>query len=104
MPMRGSEIAIAHSFASDLEELRPGFPEIGEVVDELKNLLTLDYALPEVLVDPTNMPGVYSILLDYPPKGSAGLALFLVTYHATAVTPSMIEVYRTYTLLTITLR
>ena len=100
--MRAPEVVQASSFTADLDALRPRFPEIDAVVADLRELLTLGYSLPHLLVDHEEIPGVYVTKLDYPPHGAAGLGVFLVTYHQTDTTPSMRTALYQCTLLTIT--
>ncbi len=99
--MRASTVTEDASFVEEKHALCAKYPEINVVVDELKEALRLDYAVPEFPVDPEKLPGVYAIRLDYPPLGSAGRGRFLVTYHATDASPSMTIPYRRFTLLTI---
>lgn len=102
-PIWGSVSSRADSFNSDLDQLRPEYPLIDECVEELEEFLKLDYVIPEILVD-RDTPNVYATKLDYPPLGSAGKSLFLVTYHATDPNPSPRTPYRTFTFLSITER
>jgi hypothetical protein len=60
--------------------------------------LNLSYAIPQIAVT-TATPNAFTIRLDYPPQGEAGLGRFLVLYHATEPRPSMNLPYRTYTLI-----
>jgi hypothetical protein len=59
----------------------------------------MEYTLPLFLVGETN--DVYLHRLDYPPHGSAGQGLFIVTFHATRIAPAPNTHYRTFTFLTI---
>jgi len=89
------------SFDADLENLKQSYPEIEAVVADLEEFLKLDYTIPEIAVDPENMPLVYAVKLDYPPMKAGGRSRFLVIYHATDAKPSMITPFRTFTLLAI---
>jgi len=100
--MRAPEVVPADQFAADIEALRERFPEIAAVVADLRDLLLLGYHLPHVLISPDTLPGVYAVKLDYPPLGPAGHGVFLVIYHQTDSTPSMVTPLYRCTLLSIT--
>ena len=100
MPIRGSKVVFDPSFESDLGGLRANYPFVDDAVKDLSQTLELGYDLPEI---PSGLgEQIYTRLLDYPPKGSAGLQQFSVIYHATDPEPDWKEPYRTFTLLTIT--
>ena len=100
--MRAPEVKQSPSFAADLDQLRDRFPEIDAVIVDLRELLILGYYLPQILIDSESLPGVYAVKLDYPPHGPEGLGAFLVIYHKTEPTPSMVAPLYQCTLLTIT--
>lgn len=100
----GSVVNRAETFDTHLEALQGEYPAIDKEVQDLEELLRLDYVLPEIKVDPESALNVYAIKLDYRPLGAAGRSRFLVTYHATDPEPSPNTPYRTFTMLTITER
>ncbi len=102
--MRACTVTEDASFLAEKGALCAKYPAINTAVEDLKEALQLDYAVPEFPVDPDGLPGVYAIRLDYPPLGSAGRGRFLITYHATDPAPSMTNPYRRFTLLTVTER
>ena len=100
--MRAAAVQNDPQFDQDLTGLRAKYPEIDDVIDELRGLLVMDYDLPEVLVDPASLPGAYAVKLDYPPRGAAGRGVLLLTYHGSDwVSNPMNSPVRTYTLLTL---
>ena len=100
MPVKGSKVVLDSSFDVDLNGLRENYPAVDAAVQDLTQTLELGYALPEITSDLGDQ--VYARLLDYPPKGAAGLQQFSVIYPATDPELSWTEPYRTFTLLTIT--
>src|SRR2546428_9382778 len=96
--MRGPEVVRDPAFDEDVARLRANYPEIDKVINDLANALEVSFQLPEMLIE-LKTPGAYAILVDYPPRGAAGLGQFLVVYHATDPERSMNRPYRTYTLL-----
>lgn len=78
-PVWTARVERADSFTQDLVALRSKFPEIDSVIQDFEDALRLGHGLPHVPVSGT--ASVYATLADYPPHGSAGLGVFLVTYH-----------------------
>lgn len=56
--LRIAHTAQADSFAADLDTLRPKFLGIDAAVADLRELLLLGYALPQLLMSPETLPGV----------------------------------------------
>jgi hypothetical protein len=103
-PMRGAEVDSALQFDAKVDALRTDFPAIDAAIDDLRDTLRLDYDLPEIPVNADRYPNVYLIRVDYPPLGSAGRGLFVVTYHTTDSRPSPHDPYRTVTLIDLAVR
>lgn len=92
------------TFEQDLAAIHVNYPEIRSVVDELCDVLRDSWGVPHRPIA-NGTENVYAVRLDYPPHGSNGLGLFLVTYHATPEAfNKMSEPLRTYTLLSIVTR
>ena len=65
------------------------------MVRDLGEFFTYNYDLIETPIP--DRPGFFATRVDYPPHGSAGLGVFLLTYEAPDPTPHMREPYRTFT-------
>lgn len=100
--MRGPQVDRTDRFRSDLDQLRPDYPEIDSVLADFEDVLRLEY-VPLIPLGP-EYSGVYVHRLDYPPAGSRGRGQFLVTFHATGSSPSPRTPYRWFRLLTISER
>lgn len=88
-------------FAAQCAALRGKYPEIDAVIEDFREILLLDYGVPHVPVDADGLARVYAVKRDYPPSGSNGRGVFLLTYHATERKLSMSDPLCAYTLLTI---
>lgn len=100
------EVRYAESFETDREALRPKYPEIDHLVEDLYESLFTN--VPHVHLEGT-AENVFTIRADYPPMGSLGRGRFLVTYHQAInqkqhETNPMSNALRVYTFLTITER
>lgn len=101
MAVRAPEIILAESFRARLDALRLEYAEVDSAVEEFVGVLRGAWAVPHSELGPDN-PDVFAAALDYVPLGADGLNLFLVTYHASALTDNpMQNPLRTYTLLSI---
>ncbi len=101
MPIAASSTEESSVFAAAAEDLQKAYPEVREEIDKLQELLRCGYVLPQIPIQPDTFPNVYAVRMDYPPLGERGVALFLVTYHATSPAPSLTVPYQTITMLTI---
>ncbi len=103
MAMRAAEVIKTPYVDRQITELSQTYPAIGAAVNDFCEALRLDYILPfqKVTDDQKN---VYVHRIDYPPLGKSGHGLFLAVFHATPSTPSMTVPYRTYTILSVTVR
>jgi hypothetical protein len=101
-PMRAPRVERAPPFHEDLAALREKYSTINDVVDDLSETLTAVWRPPHTPVDPSSLPEIFAVNLDYPPSGAEGRGIFRITYHATPeVANKMSDPLRTYTLLTI---
>ena len=98
--MRAPVVVRDETFKKDLAKLLTKYPELDKAIQENEYLLGLNYPLPHMPAD-TSSPKVYAVRIDYPPMGSRGIGRFLMTYHATDLTPHMQIPLQTFTLLTI---
>jgi hypothetical protein len=100
--LRAPEIEQTETFLDDVDSLLATYPEIGAVVEELVEFLTLAWNPPHVAVDAEKSPGMYVTQLDYAPRGADGLARFILVYHASPPAQNpMQQPLRRYTLLSL---
>ena len=100
--LRAPTVTQGPTFRDDVEALRNKYPEIDSVITELAEALTVSWHVPHRPIPNQSNPHVYGVALDYPPHGSSGIGVLLVTYHATPEAMNkMSEPLRRYTLLTL---
>ena len=101
-PMMASNVVEDDTFQQSVDALRGQYPHIDSALTDLRELLRCDYQLPQIAV--SKGQNVYAVRMDYPALGANGVALFLVTYHATPARPGPGTPYKTITMLTISPR
>lgn len=102
MLLRADDVVRSESFNLDVATLLAGYPEIEKTVRALSDTLILNVPHRPIKVG----KNLFAIKVDYPPLGSSGRGLFLVTYHHNGGVPQSGDVSRpgrVYTFLTITL-
>lgn len=105
MALRAPTVQRSQTFRSNFAALRKGYPQLRKAVQELERVLKESWGILHLPIDPKRFPGVYGVALDYEPKGSAGLGVLFLTYHASPLAANpMSEPLRRYTLLTLTER
>jgi hypothetical protein len=100
--LRAPKVETTPSFDQDVAALQQKYPEIGSVVEELTEFLTIAWNPPHVAVDAAKLPGIYVTQLDYPPMGASGVSRFILVYHASPQSENpMQQPLRRYTLLSL---
>ena len=102
--LRAPVVNRGNQFQRDVDALSKKYPDLEPVVREMADAMIDSWGIPHRPIGgPT--PDLYAVRLDYPPHGSAGLGVFLLTYHATAEAHNkMRDPLRTYTLLSLVVR
>lgn len=85
-------VKASEPYKDSLRLLAESYPDVRQYAVETEDALRLGYPLPQMPVDTQRFPGVFAIMIDYPPLGSAGRCMFCATYLADGDTYIMLSI------------